>query len=52
MKIVFNKWGGVGMEATRPEPAPLPFLIALHICNAAMDSLFDLHHNKATTKEI
>ena len=32
MKIVFNKWGGVEMGATRPEPAPLPFLI--------MDGLF------------
>ena len=27
MGIVFNKRGGVGMGATRPEPAPLPFLI-------------------------
>ena len=27
MGIVFNKRGGVGMGATRPEPAPLPFLV-------------------------
>ena len=27
MGIIFNKRGGVGMGATRPEPAPLPFLI-------------------------
>ena len=27
MRFVLNKRGGVGMGATRPEPAPLPFLI-------------------------
>ena len=27
MRIIFNERGGVGMGATRPEPAPLPFLI-------------------------
>ena len=27
MGIGFAKRGGVGMEATRPEPAPLPFLL-------------------------
>ena len=27
MGIVLNKWGGVGMEATRPELAPLSFLL-------------------------
>ena len=26
MGIVFNKQDRVGMEATRPEPTPLPFL--------------------------
>ena len=27
MGIILNKWGGVGTEATRLEPAPLPSLI-------------------------
>ena len=27
MGIILNKLGRVGMGATRPEPAPLPFLI-------------------------
>ena len=27
MGFVLNKQGGVGMEATRPKPAPLPFLV-------------------------
>ena len=26
MGIVLNKWGGVGMEATRPKPTPLSSL--------------------------
>ena len=30
MGIIFDKRGGVGMGATRPEPAPLPFLPELH----------------------
>ena len=33
MGIVFNKRGGVGMGATRSEPAPLPFLFVYHLSN-------------------
>ena len=32
MRIILNKWGGVGMGATRPEPAPLPSLMGLAVC--------------------
>ena len=28
MRIIFNKRGGVGMGATRSEPAPFPFLLS------------------------
>ena len=31
MKIILNKRGGIGMGATRLEPAPLPSLLSLEI---------------------
>ena len=48
MRFVLNKRGGVGMGATRPEPAPLPFLKVGNNQTNPMEKVVDTFLGKAT----